>query len=334
MLKLIKLPIEVLAQAREDRATICVRELNNPGDEIVEATMTGLNKPVVALEKSPGHYEGTLKALELVEDRIARELEGKKSVLIKPNFVSTSRQLAATHADSVRAILKVLSRHYDGEFILGEGPAAGGIEDAVINFGYEQLIKEYGLKVIDLNKDRYVELDGLDSKLEPLKFRVSKTLYDCDYLVSAAVPKTHDTVIATLSIKNVVVGSLVSVSEKQKIHQGYKAINLNIARISQRRMPDLAVLDGFIGMEGEGPEDGDPVQLGVSSASVAPVSLDAVMAKVMGFEPLDIGYLHHLNEWGVGVADLEGVTVAGQPIAGVTRKFRPHSTYRDQLKWL
>lgn len=295
--------------------------------------MTSPNKPVVALEKSTGHFEGTLKALKLVEDEIASGLEGKKRVLIKPNFVSTKRQLAATHVDSVKAILQTLTRHYDGEITLGEGPAGGSLGDAVKNFGYEPLIEEYGLKLVDFNEDRYVELDGLNSKLEPLKFRVSKTLHDCDYLVSAAVPKTHDTVIATLSIKNIVVGSLVTVGEKQKIHQGYKAINLNIARISQRRMPDLAVVDGYVGMEGEGPEGGDPVPLHASAASVHPVSLDAVMAKVMGFEPLDIGYIHHLDEWGVGVAKLSEVTVRGQPIADVTRKFKPHSTYRDQLKW-
>ena len=98
-------------------------------------------------------------------------------------------------------------------------------------------------------------------------------------------------------------------------------------------MPDLAVVDGFIGMEGEGPENGDPIPLHASAASVHPVSLDAVMAKVMGFEPLDIGYLHHLYEWGVGVADLTEVTIVGQPIADVTRRFRPHSTYHDQLNW-
>jgi len=296
--------------------------------------MTSPIKPVVALEKSSGYFEGTLKALKLVEDEIARGLEGKKKVLIKPNFVSNNVKLAVTHADSVKAILQVLSRHYDGELILGEGPAVGSLDDAVKNFGYGPLVEEYGLKVVDFNKDRYVELDGLDSKLEPMKFKVSKTLHDCDYLVSAAVPKTHDTVIATLSIKNIVVGSLVTVSEKQKIHQGYKAININIARISQWRMPDLAVVDGFIGMEGEGPVDGTPVPLRVSSASVDPVSLDAVMAKVIGFEPLDIGYLSHLDEWGVGVAKLSGVTVVGEPIDEVTRKFKPHSTYRDQLNWM
>ncbi len=98
-------------------------------------------------------------------------------------------------------------------------------------------------------------------------------------------------------------------------------------------MPDLAVIDGFVGMEGDGPVGGTPVSLGVSSASAHPVSLDAVMAKVMGFEPLDIGYLHHLNEWEAGIAKLDGVAVLGKTIAEVSRRFRPHATYKEQLMW-
>ena len=111
-----------------------------------------------------------------------------------------------------------------------------------------------------------------------------------------AKPKTHDCVIATLSIKNVVVRSLVTAPEKQKIHQGAKAINLNIAKLAKHCMPSLGLIDGFEGMEGDGPTDGAPVRLGVASASLHPVSLDAVMAWIMGFDPLDIGYLHHLDE--------------------------------------
>jgi hypothetical protein len=57
------------------------------------------------------------------------------------------------------------------------------------------------------------------------------------------------------------------------------------------------------------------------------------MAGIMGFDPLDIGYLHYLNEWGVGVANLDGIEVVGEPIDGVCKKFEPHPTYRDQLKW-
>ncbi|MGD0802465.1 MAG: DUF362 domain-containing protein [Candidatus Bathyarchaeia archaeon] len=290
-------------------------------------------EPIVSVSKSNGYYEGSRKALKPLEDNIAESIKGKKKVLVKPNFVSTTVQLAATHVESVRAVLDVLSQFYDGEIILGEGPSGKRLGEAITNFGYDSLIEEYQLKTVDLNEDKFVELEGVDSNLKPIKFHVSKTLLDSDYLVSVAKPKTHDTVIATLSIKNVVVGSLVSLSEKEKIHQGTRAINENIAILGKHCMPDLALIDGFVGMEGAGPVDGDPVELGVSSASLHPVSLDAVMAKIMGFEPLEIGYLHHLNYWGVGVADLNKITVVGEPIENVCRKFRPHPTYLDQLKW-
>ena len=290
-------------------------------------------EPIVSVIKSNGYYEGSRKALKFFEDDIAVGIKGKNKILIKPNFVSTTVQLAATHVDTIKAVLDIVNEFYDGEIILGEGPSGKSLLEAITNYGYDSLIDEYRIKTMDLNEDEFIELEGVDRYLQPLKFRVSKTLLESDYLISVARPKTHDTVIATLSIKNVVVGSLVSLAEKEKIHQGARAINENIARLCKHCMPDLALIDGFVGMEGDGPVDGDPVSLGVSSASLHPVSLDSVMAKIMGFDPLDIGYLHYLNDWGVGVADLDRIKVLGEPIDKVYRKFKPHSTYRDQLKW-
>jgi uncharacterized protein (DUF362 family) len=283
--------------------------------------------------KSNGYYEGSRRALKPFEDDIAEGIKGKKKVLIKPNFVSTTVQLAATHVESVKAVLDTLSQFYNGEIILGEGPSGKSLREAITNFGYDALVDEYHLKTVDLNEDKFVEIEGVDSSLKPINFHVSKTLLESDYLISVAKPKTHDTVIATLSIKNVVVGSLVSLTEKEKIHQGTRAINENIAILGKHCMPDLALIDGFVGMEGAGPVDGNPVGLGVSSASLYPVSLDAVMAKIMGFEPLEIGYLYHLNNWGFGVADLSKIRVVGEPVEKVYWKFKPHPTYIDQLKW-
>jgi len=295
--------------------------------------LTGVNRePVVAVVRSEGYYEGVKRALEVIEERIAESLKGKRRVLVKPNFVSTRRELAVTHVDSVRAVLDVLSRHYSGEITLGEGPALGNLSDALRNFGYQKLIEEYGLNVVDLNEDEYAELEGVDSGLRPLKFRVSKTLLESDYIVSVAKPKTHDCVIVTLSIKNVVVGGLVR-GEKSKIHQGTKAINLNIAKLARHVMPSLGVIDGHVGMEGSGPVSGDPVNLRAAAASLHPVSLDAVMAKIMGFDPLNIGYLYYLDAWGVGVADLNSIRVIGESIDDVAVKFKPHPRYREQLRW-
>jgi uncharacterized protein (DUF362 family) len=294
---------------------------------------SNLNELIVSVVKSEGHYKGAAKALRLLEDQIERSLKGKKRVMVKPNFVSTSRQLAATHVEAVKAVLDLVLKHYQGRLIIGEGPALGNLESGIKNFGYAKLTDEYGVEFLDLNEDEHILLEGVDSNLNLMHFKVSKTLVESDYLISVAMPKTHDCVIATLSIKNVVVGSLVSKREKEKIHQGTKAININIAKIAKYCMPSLALIDGYIGMEGAGPVNGDPIELGVSSASMFPVSLDAVMANIMGFEPNNIGYLHYLNEWSSGVADLDRVLILGETIENVRKEFTPHPTYTDQLKW-
>lgn len=289
-------------------------------------------KPKVGIVKSEGHYQGTKSVLELIEDDIASSIKGKRRVLIKPNLVSARRELAVTHVDSIRAVLDILVKHYSGDITIGEGPALGSLDEAVTNFGYDELREEYGVNFIDLNRDDYVELEGVDSSLRPLKFRVAKTLIESDYLVSVVKPKTHDCVVVTLSIKNVVVGGLVR-GEKSKIHQGMRGININIAKIARHVMPSLGVIDGYIGMEGAGPVSGDPIKLGVSAASLHPVSLDSVMAKIMGFEPLNIGYLHHLDKWGIGIADLNEIEVLGESINKLIVEFKPHPRYREQLKW-
>lgn len=289
-------------------------------------------KPSVVVVKSHGHHDGVLDALKLIEERIAEEVKGKNKVLVKPNFVSTYRQLAATHVDAVKAVLDLITRHYSGEIIIGEGPAMSSLRKGLRNFNYFQLQDEYNVRFLDLNEDDYVEVEGYNSKLKPLKLKLSKTVVESDFRISIGVPKTHDTVIVTLSIKNMVVGSLVN-GYKSKIHQGYKAINLNIAKLACDVMPHLSIIDGFIGMEGRGPVHGDPVEFRVAAASVYPVSLDAVVSRIMGFNPLDIGYIYHLNKWGVGVANLENIKIIGVPIEKVSRKFKPHPGYYEQLGW-
>lgn len=289
-------------------------------------------KPTVALVESNGHYDGVRRALELIEDKIKEGLKGKEKPLIKPNFVSTDRQLSATHVDAVRAVLDVISRYYSGRIIIGEGPASSSLRVGLENYGYLKLRRDYDVEFVDLNEDDYVELEGFDSQMRPIKLRVSKTLLESDYRVSVALPKTHDYVIVTLSIKNMVMGGLLR-GDKGKAHQGYKAINLSIAKLAKHVMPDLGVIDGFVGMEGRGPVSGNPVNLRVAAASIRPVSLDAVMCKIMGFDPFNIGYLYYLDKWGLGVADLEKIEIIGRSMKDFARKFKPHPNYKEMLNW-
>jgi len=289
-------------------------------------------KRVVAVTKSSGHYDGVLSALRLIENQIEEDIKRKKKILIKPNFVSTSRQMAATHVDAVKAVLDVISKHYSGRIIIGEGPAGSSLKDGLVNFNYLNLQDEYDIDFLDLNQDECVEVEGFDSQLKPLKFHISKSVIKSDYRISVALPKTHDTVVVTLSLKNMVVGSLVNY-EKSRIHQGFKGINLNIAKLSRVIMSHLGVIDGFLGMEGSGPVSGDPVDFRVAAASPHPVSLDAVMSKTMGFDPFDIGYLYHLHEWKMGIIDLNRIKIIGTSINDVAKRFKPHPDYREMLEW-
>jgi uncharacterized protein (DUF362 family) len=112
-----------------------------------------------------------------------------------------------------------------------------------------------------------------------------------------------------------------------------EAMNRNLVALTRRTRPHLSLIDGWVGMHREGPRHGTPIPLGVAVAGTDAVAVDAVAAAVMGFDPRDIGYLHYAQEAGLGVADLERITVVGDPIAQVRRRFVPHSNHPIQRQW-
>ena len=93
------------------------------------------------------------------------------------------------------------------------------------------------------------------------------------------------------------------------------------------------MIDGYVGMEGDGPTQGDPVDHRMALAGTDPVAVDAACAYLMGFSPEEIGYLQHAARLGLGTADLEKIEVIGSPLEIARRRYRPHRTYRKQLHW-
>ena len=111
-----------------------------------------------------------------------------------------------------------------------------------------------------------------------------------------------------------------------------KMIHHNIVEFAKRTWPDLVVLDGFICMEGDGPVDGTAVDMGVAIASADPVKADGAGARLIGFEPEDVGYLYYLqNEERMGEYSLENLV--GNDVNRLKRKFRRHGTYDIQSQW-
>jgi len=289
-------------------------------------------KSKVSLVKAENRYKCIFDSLKLIEAEVKNSLRHKK-IIIKPNFVSTRNQLAATHVEHVKAILDFLKEFYDKEIIIAEGAALGNTFDGFRNFNYLELKKEYKVEFLDLNEDDYEEIEILNSKGEKFPVRISKTMLDKNnYIISAAKLKTHDTVIVTLSLKNVVVGSILN-GDKSKIHQGFKAINYNLFLLAKMLKPNLASIDGFIGMQGNGPVNGEPIEVKVGIASTDFLAAERIACEIMGFDFDNIGYLSYCAKAKMGNWELDKIEVVGEEIENCRKKFKPHSSYSQQLKW-
>jgi uncharacterized protein (DUF362 family) len=249
---------------------------------------------------------------------------------VKPNCVSSSRQLSATHAGALEAILEFIAGYAPRRIILGEGSAEDTLK-AFRNFGYLEVAERYGAEVLDLNRDRAVPLTIYDREGRPRKVPVARTALE-SVRVSVALPKTHDTVIITAAVKNLAVGAIQR-PHKWAIHQGYPAINVNIALLARRLFPHLAVIDGHLGMEGDGPVSGAPVEHRTALAGRDPLAVDAICTYLMGFEPTQVGYLVHAARLGLGEIDLARIEVVGAALEEARRSYRPHRTYQWQLNW-
>ncbi|MFC1650338.1 DUF362 domain-containing protein [Candidatus Latescibacterota bacterium] len=112
-----------------------------------------------------------------------------------------------------------------------------------------------------------------------------------------------------------------------------RALSENLVRLGEILMPDVSVIDAFEAMEGNGPGSGTKAKMGIAIAGTDPIACDAVMAHLMGYDPLSIGYLSLSNDRGIGIADINGIEIVGENISTFRKKLIPHKNYPIQMKW-
>ena len=281
----------------------------------------------VGLVRGDDRYRNVAAALEEIADTVVIP---DKPVLIKPNFVSVHNQLCATHVDAVRATLDFLKSRGVERFTIGEGPAIGSADEGFDNYGYRTLARDYEVTFLNLNTDVPTKVPAFDEVLGQQWLNISRTVAE-SFVVAVCPMKTYNNVVVTLGLKNVLVGMLSGRDEKAKIHAGSQAINLTLAKMAQHAAPSLAVIDGTVGMEGDGPLDGVPIDSRCVVAAAHPIAADVVGLQVMGFRLEQVGYLRYAMELrGLTLSDIE---VSGQTIEACRVKFRPHQNIASQLDW-
>lgn len=293
----------------------------------------------------------TFRALQPFAKQIAAAI-GDRRVVIKPNNVAIDRQLAATHADCLEGVLEFLKsidrlRHV----VIAESAAAGPTLEGFANYRYTDLARKYPVKFLDLDQEEIERVHIFDEKdFRPHAVRMSKLLLDRNnFLISAARMKTHDRVVATLSLKNIIFGAPIkdlgfrwgreskpgTRNDKPIAHgSGFRAINYNLFALARRLRPDLAVIDGFEGMEGNGPVGGTPVEHRICVASPDWLAADRVAVELMGIDYAKVGYLNYCADAGFGEGDLKKIEVVGEPLERHIKPYKLARNVEAQLIWM
>jgi uncharacterized protein (DUF362 family) len=302
-------------------------------------------RSTVMIQQGEDRRKNAYLALKAIDKDLQAKMKARKYVIIKPNFVNTVNQLAASHADTMRGILDYLAERSKLPVVIAES-SAGDTKQAYENFKYGALTSEYRrqqLKLIDLNDEaKFERIALLDADLHIVPCRISARLVDPEaFVISSAMLKTHNTVIASLSIKNMVLGAPLHQAtgetprwnEKRKYHVGLRQTHYNMMVTAQRLNWCASLVDGYEGMEGNGPNSGTPVRSRIALASTDFVSVDRVAAETMGINPEWLGYVKYCGQLGLGQFDPAKIEVIGAKVADVKKPYRLHPDIDRELQW-
>ncbi|MDI6704178.1 MAG: DUF362 domain-containing protein [bacterium] len=250
------------------------------------------------------------------------------SVFIKPNLCIDMdwRSGATTNPWVVEAVVRLCWEAGSKDILIGDGPTIGLDTKRVFEAtGYYELAKRLDVRLVDLNKDRVIEMEIPRAK-KFKKIQVARSVAESDILINIPLLKTHIHTQISVSLKNL--KGILPPSEKKRLHlidldQGIADINLIFT-------PHLILIDGIIGQEGLGPISGDPVEMNLIMAGRNPVSVDSVASIIMGYDPAEVKHLVYAYEAGLGSININEVDIKGEDIKRVAKGFRRPPTKISQ----
>ncbi|MFC1674513.1 DUF362 domain-containing protein [Candidatus Omnitrophota bacterium] len=251
-----------------------------------------------------------VRAIDLIGG-ISSFIRPQSRVLVKPNLLMAKGPDSGitTHPEVVRAVVRML-KGIDCQVIVGDGPSVWGNQienvDEVYEFtGIKQVCLDEGVSLVKFDKRRWHK-----------KFPLSTWLDHCDHVVNLPKFKTHDLTTLTGAIKNLF--GVVTGSFKTELHKNYYKIedfSGILVDIYEAVKPSLTLVDAVVAMEGDGPASAGKLRKPrLLLAGSDCVALDSILALIMGIRPTDIVSTKEAASRGLGVADLDSISVAGEKL--------------------
>ncbi len=241
-------------------------------------------------------------------------------VLIKPNIctISDDTGYSVTQVEVVKALVELLLQtDEDLSIKIVESDSQSKFaEEAFEKFGYKRLCDDmkdsgFDVRTVDLSKDPLMELQFVGDYFENPE--LPETVLNAGYFISVAVPKTHYLSFITGALKNLF--GILPRKDQAYYHSKIDEVIVDLARIIR---PNLCIIDARIGVEGwNGPKTR---RLDAYIVGHGAVSVDATMARIMGFEPEQIRHIMDSHDYDLGTID---PTVLGESIESIAVNFKP-----------
>ena len=241
-----------------------------------------------------------------VEDKVK-----DKKVLVKPNLLGpfSPERGVTTDPRVISAIVQELKKCRPKDIVVGDNSGS-------IHFDPLKIAKITGIFDASDGYYRNIAREVVEVKVESKfieELFISKIVKEADYVINVPKFKTHGLTTITGAIKNMF--GIIPGGKKAKLHtftRSIKEFAELLVDIYQIRVPDLNIMDAIIGMEGRGPTNGKLRIINKVISSDNGVSLDSVMAAMMGLKTDTIELLQIAKERNLGEIDISNIIIDGE----------------------
>jgi uncharacterized protein (DUF362 family) len=264
----------------------------------------------------------------LAETNALDSVQPYATVVIKPNLVVSRQDWKGVNTDPrvVEALVEALQQQGVSRITIADGSGMGySATKAFPICGYTEMAKRYGLKLVDLERDRFVRkpvrIEGPFQSLE-----IAQTVIDCDFLINVPVMKAHSMTGITCSLKNL--KGVMPRATKTAFHG--RDLSKAIVQLNSVLLPDLILVDGIQGNLsselGHTPVTMERILLGRN-----PVEVDSVVADMLGYAPRTIRHIAYSADAGLGTCDLGQIEIRSLNRPTKDEHFRPPPHYTKRF---
>ncbi len=248
---------------------------------------------------------------------LEKYIKRNSKVFIKLNLVIKKKpdEVATTHPMVLKVVAEKLLE-LGCRVIVGDSPGGpytkSSLKGVYKTCGIEEVCKELG---IELNYDTS-EMKVENPKGKILKYMtIIKPIVEADHIINICKLKTHAMATFTGGVKNLF-GVIPGVSKAEYHFKMPEVADFTeaLVDICSYVSPDFTIMDGIIGMEGEGPTAGIPRKIGVLLASESPYAIDVVACNIINLDPNKVPTVQRCVERGFIEKDFSNVCVLGEKV--------------------